>query len=243
MKLRPFLVIAHRGDSAHAPENTLPAFDAAVRAGADELECDVHVTKDGVAVLSHDPNLKRATGINRLVGELAFEEVRRLDAGRWKGRAFAGTRIPSLQEFLQLYLPLLPLEIELKTAAAARPALSLLRDFGRDAFERVLLIGFEHRDLAAARRIEPRARIAPILARGAHIAPRDLKDLGAACIIPHAADVTPGLVEESHGLGMAVRAWGVGNLRAAQRVRDAGADGATYDDPGKLTAYLKENAH
>src|ERR1051326_5111070 len=78
---RSFCVVAHRGDCAHAPENTLPAFELAVQKKADAIETDVRLTKDGVAVLLHDASLKKTTGCDELVENLIWEEGRKLDAG------------------------------------------------------------------------------------------------------------------------------------------------------------------
>ena len=81
-------ITAHRGDSSEAPENTIPAFEAAIESGADWIELDVGVTKDGVLVVLHDEDLKRVAGDSRKIGELTFEEVRRLDVGSSFGPDF-----------------------------------------------------------------------------------------------------------------------------------------------------------
>jgi glycerophosphoryl diester phosphodiesterase len=95
-------VIAHRGASADAPENTPAAFRRAVELGADWFECDVTRTKDGRLVMIHDDTVDRTTDGRGRVADLTFDEVRRLDAGSWKGAAFAGERIPTLEETLEL---------------------------------------------------------------------------------------------------------------------------------------------
>lgn len=102
------LVIAHRGYSAFAPENTLPAFDLGKRAGADLVELDYLHTKDGVPVVLHDPTLDRTTDAAEKLGGRAIRvdartaaELRSLDAGRWFSPAYAGTRLPTLTEALE----------------------------------------------------------------------------------------------------------------------------------------------
>jgi glycerophosphoryl diester phosphodiesterase len=95
-------IIAHRGASLFAPENTLAAVDAAYRMGAQWLECDVQLTKDHHPVIFHDFNLKRVTGRNAKVADLTLAEIKELDAGRWFSPVYAGEKIPTLSEWLQL---------------------------------------------------------------------------------------------------------------------------------------------
>ncbi|MCS7002484.1 MAG: glycerophosphodiester phosphodiesterase, partial [Dehalococcoidia bacterium] len=110
------LLIGHRGASGVAPENTLPAFDQAVRDGADAIECDVRLTKDGTPVLLHDETLARTGNDRRALADLTFAEARAVDVGYWKGPEWAGTRIPALIEALWWSASAIPLILELKTA-------------------------------------------------------------------------------------------------------------------------------
>jgi glycerophosphoryl diester phosphodiesterase len=95
-------VCAHRGDMASAPENTLPAFVSAVEKGAAMIEFDIHFTKDGQLVVIHDTTVDRTTNGSGKVAELTFEEIRALDAGSWFAPAFAGARVPTLREALEV---------------------------------------------------------------------------------------------------------------------------------------------
>src|SRR3954463_888507 len=92
--------VAHRGYSAVAPENTLPALTAAARAGATYVEFDVRTTADGVPVVIHDRTVDRTTSGTGLVADLTMDEVRALDAGSWFAPAYAGLRVPLLTEVL-----------------------------------------------------------------------------------------------------------------------------------------------
>jgi len=105
------LVVAHRGASATHPENTLEAFEAAVRAGAKMVEFDVRLTADGVPVVLHDADVSRTTDGRGLVHELTFEELRRFSAGRWEGRRLT---VPSLREVLELLSGRAGVDIEVK---------------------------------------------------------------------------------------------------------------------------------
>ena len=94
------LLGGHRGDRKHYPENTMPAMRAAVEMGCDAIETDVRRTRDGHLVLIHDRDVARTTNGHGNVDEMTLEELRALDAGAWKDPAFAGTRIPTVEEFL-----------------------------------------------------------------------------------------------------------------------------------------------
>lgn len=104
------LNIAHRGASARAPENTLTAIRTAIEDGADLVELDVRRTRDGALILMHDPTLDRTTDARRVyprrapwrVADFTLDEIRQLDAGAWKGRPFAGERVPRLEQTLRL---------------------------------------------------------------------------------------------------------------------------------------------
>ncbi len=95
-------VIGHRGYAAVRPENTLPSFRAAMGLGVDWIETDVQLTKDGVPVLFHDTDLERITGQKGTVADCTYEQLQKMDAGKWFGDAYAGTKIPTLEEFLLL---------------------------------------------------------------------------------------------------------------------------------------------
>lgn len=94
------ILAAHRGDRKCCPENTLPAFASAIDFGADMIETDIHMTRDGQLIILHDRNTKRTTGHDGWSNEMTYEEIRKLDAGAWFGEEFAGTRIPSVEEFI-----------------------------------------------------------------------------------------------------------------------------------------------
>ena len=160
------LVVAHRGASDEFPENTLPAFAEAVRVGAAIVELDFHQTKDGVLVCLHDATLDRTTDARAVFGgeKLAVaarsaEELARLDAGRWKHARFAGTRIPTLAEALDVIQPRAITMIEHK-AGRAEDLVELLRS--KNLIERVLVQSFDWDWLATLHVLEPRIAIAAL---------------------------------------------------------------------------------
>ena len=114
MNLDNLKVTSHRGFSHDIPENTIPAIDKAIDEGADYVEVDVRVTKDGVPVLLHDSSLKRTTGLKKNIYDTTYEVVAELDAGSWMDKSFAGTRIPTLQEALENCKGRVMLNLDLK---------------------------------------------------------------------------------------------------------------------------------
>jgi glycerophosphoryl diester phosphodiesterase len=99
-------VEAHRGNSIQAPENTLTAVDQAIAIGVDRIEIDVMVSKDGIPLVIHDDTVDRTTNGSGQISEMSFAGLRRLDASSWKGSAFTGEKIPSLDEDAEI--PVLP---------------------------------------------------------------------------------------------------------------------------------------
>src|SRR5512143_1091036 len=111
------LVIAHRGSAAYAPENTLAAFQLAAEQGADAIELDVDLTRDGHMVIMHDATIDRTTDGHGRVGDLTLEELRRVDAGAWKDAAFQGERVPLLEEVFEAVGQRLLINVEIKGMA------------------------------------------------------------------------------------------------------------------------------
>ncbi|HET7620645.1 MAG TPA: glycerophosphodiester phosphodiesterase family protein [Gemmatimonadaceae bacterium] len=141
-------IIAHRGASGRAPENTMRSFELALEEGADALELDVRVSADGVPVVIHDANLLRTTGVDALVATLPTERILEMDAGERfspdAGRTFPlrgqGVRVPLLGDVLAAF-PSTPLIVEIKTSAASEAVRRLLEE--RGAAARSVLMSFE----------------------------------------------------------------------------------------------------
>lgn len=131
-----FAVAAHRGYKSAYPENTLPAFRAALDLGVDMLEFDLHLTRDREVVIIHDDTVDRTTNGTGRVHDHALSELKRLDAGSWFGGSFAGLAIPTLQELCELLreYPDVLLNVEIKKGAYARDtadlAVEMLREQG-----------------------------------------------------------------------------------------------------------------
>ena len=154
MNARP--IVGHRGNAAHAPENTIESFRQAVDLGVDALELDVHLSRDGHVVVIHDSTLDRTTDGSGRVERLPLSEIRRVDAGarftRDGGttRPYRGTgvRVPSLDEVLGAF-PRTPLLIEIKADAASGPARALIERHG--AMDRCIVASFSESAMDAFR--------------------------------------------------------------------------------------------
>jgi len=107
-------IMAHRGNSAEAPENTIPAFEMAYEAGADAIELDVQMTKDGQIIIMHDDNTKRTTGVDHNIWEVTYDEIKDLDNGSYFSKEFAGTKIPTLEEAIACCKGRMFINIEIK---------------------------------------------------------------------------------------------------------------------------------
>jgi glycerophosphoryl diester phosphodiesterase len=239
---RACLVIAHRGASAYAPENTPAAFDLALEQGARDLELDVHLTADAHLVIIHDDTVDRTSDGHGPVAAHTLAALRALDAGAWFDARFAGQRIPVLAEVLNRYKGRAHLHVELKarSPALARCTAEIVREHGMTG--EVTITSFQRE------RLEEMRACAPELPMGWLV--RDVDDdtlararaLGVRQLCPRAALVTPALVARLHAEGFGVRAWGVSDEALMRRVADAGADGMTVNFPDRLLAYLRMRA-
>ncbi len=158
--MRP-LVIAHRGASAHAPENTMAAFERALDEGADACECDVRTTADGQIVLMHDANVVRTTNGVGEVARMNWAEIAALDAGSWKSNEYAGERPPLLCDVLDLHRGRASLLIELKDYSCGERVLRVIDHCGAE--EWASLCSFDYDACVAARRHNPLVPVAWII--------------------------------------------------------------------------------
>ena len=231
------LRIGHRGAAAYAPENTLASFRRAVELGADGVEFDLHRTRDGRFVVIHDDAVDRTTDGHGKVDALAFEELRRLDAGSWKGREFAGERIPTFDEVIDELPPRVLLFAELKAGSGRAPGIEddlarFLRE--RRALPRVRVSSFDHRALLRLRGLLPELETGALFTG----LPVDLVSLarncGAQALHPSFHHLSAGVVGEAHAVGLAVNAWTVNEPDDIARVRAMGVDGMFSDYPDRL---------
>lgn len=157
------LVIGHRGAPSRAPENTLASFQAALEIGVDGLELDVHLSRDGHLVVIHDANLKRTTSGEGFVHEHTLAELKALDAGSWYGAAFAGERIPTFEEVLDLVGKRVPLQVEIKGATDGVTEATLAALERRGLLDTVMMTSFQLERLPLVRKLAPSVQIGALV--------------------------------------------------------------------------------
>lgn len=149
------LIVAHRGDSKNAPENTLPAFQLAWKNGADAIEGDIHLTKDGQIVFIHDKNTKRISSRNLVIKNSTLKELRSLDVGSSQGKEFVGIMIPTLSEVLLTIPDTKKIFIEIKCGDEIIPKLMEGMAKSNVKPEQIILISFHSKVIQALKEQAP----------------------------------------------------------------------------------------
>ncbi|MCZ2126868.1 MAG: hypothetical protein LC099_03735 [Anaerolineales bacterium] len=233
---RPIL-LAHRGDSAHAPENTLPAFEQALRKGADGVELDAKLSADGQIVVLHDATVNRTTNGAGSVRRLTLEQIRALDAGAWFDKKFSGVKIPLLEEVFETVGKDKLINVELTNYNSPWDGLtakvcSLIQRHNNA--EQIIFSSFFPSNLNIARRLLPqipRGLLALPAVKGAWARSFGFMFGDYQALHPHISDVRRESVERAHRLRRRVHVWTANSPADVQRLRDWGADGIFTDDP------------
>lgn len=237
-------IVGHRGFSARAPENTMAAFRMAIEHGADGIEFDVHISKDGVPVVIHDPSVGRTTNGGGAVQRLDVHRLRELDAGSWYDAGFAEERIPLLDEVLALAASTgVTVYPEMKGRRTTRD-LELVCDavHRHGLLDRTVLLAFDWRDLVAAREVEPRLAIGFELSRRDRLpyALRAIERYGNAVLSFSAAlAVHPRVREDARAAGARLAAWTINDPLVAVELADAGVETLITDDPATIRTALR----
>jgi glycerophosphoryl diester phosphodiesterase len=206
------LVSAHRGDRVRTPEQTMPAFVEAVRAGADAIELDVQWTKDQRMVLIHDWTVDRTTSSTGTVTDMTYAEIRACDAGSWFGLQFAGAQVPALEEVLTFaarYRRLL-INVEIKspqlTQAQAHACLNALVAAG--VGHRTIVSSFDPPALATFRSVDPQGRIpSGLISHGSAHTLEQIQASGGTYYMPRWWKLTADRVNELKAAGIKVWVW------------------------------------
>lgn len=235
------LVIAHRGASGYAPENTFAAFRRAVAMGAAFIETDLQLSRDARFVAIHDPTVNRTTNGQGSVNEMTLADLRRLDAGSWFGSEFAGERIPTLEEifeFSKKHDVVFYLEMKPSGAWGGEHALiSAVRDAGEIA--RAVVISFDPVILASVRKIEP-TLMTGLLYEGQIPDPIERAlEIGARQLAVRGDLVTPRLLRDARQRDLQVVCWTVNHPAHMRLLVEAGVDGLISDYPDRLVELTR----
>jgi glycerophosphoryl diester phosphodiesterase len=241
-------IIAHRGASHDAPENTVAAIKLAWAQKADASEFDVFLSKDGKIVVIHDKDTKRVAGMDKKVAEQTLAELRQLDTGKWKGEKFAGEKLPTLEEMLATVPEGKRVFIEVKVGPEIVPELDRVLKASKLRPEQTPVISFNAKVIAAVKKARPDLAaywivslkpangkepptVESLIAK-AKAVQADGLDLSASTVL----DKT--YCDKVKAAGLKLYVWTVNDPQVARRMVDIGVDGITTDRPGWLRDKL-----
>jgi glycerophosphoryl diester phosphodiesterase len=241
-------IVAHRGASFDAPENTLAAVRLAWEQKADAAEFDVYLSKDGKIVVIHDATTKRTAGVDRKVVDQTCDELRKLDVGKWKDAKFAGEKIPTLEEVLATVPAGKRVFIEVKCGPEIVPELDRVLKAAKLRPEQTAVISFNADVIAAAKKARPDLQAYWIV----NLAPKKQKPRTAEELIAKGKEIkadgldlsaTPEILDKTFGdkvkaAGFKLYVWTVNDAGLAKKMIAAGAESITTDRPGWLREQL-----
>ena len=239
------LNIAHRGFRSRYPENTMLAFKKAVEAGCDGIEFDVHLSKDGEAIIIHDETVDRTTDGTGLVGQKTYRELKALNAAKPHPETIDFISIPSLREYFEYIAtqPNIISNIELKTGVFVYEGIEkvvykLMKEY--ELIERCIVSSFNHESVLRMKKIDSTVTCG-LLVDSWQIHPEQyVRDLGIECYHPSAYCVTSELVAALHSAGIRINPWFGGIQSDYRQLIEMGVDSLITDYPDRITALLKD---
>lgn len=235
------IVVAHRGYSSKAPENTMAAFEMALEVGSGGLELDVHITKDGEVVIIHDDTLERTTNGQGRVEDFTMAELRKLDAGSWFAPEFKGERLPTLRELCARIKDLdLLFNVELKVGAnfslLNEKVAAIIDEF--DLRERTVISSFNHYALAHFKQIRPEVQTGILYNCGLYNPWVYAKSIGATALHPNYKTIIPEIVAEAQKNGMVLNVWTVDQPEAIEYMKLCKIDSIITNVPERVQSLL-----
>jgi glycerophosphoryl diester phosphodiesterase len=248
MGLKPIWVIAHRGASGCAPENTMAAFRRAVDLGARFIETDLQITRDARVIAIHDSTLDRTTSGKGQVHLQTLPQIRTLDAGAWfakdGGNPFAGERVPTLREILDFANErdiICYLEIKAGPAWGVEHAVvSLLGE--RNAAARVVILSFDPATLDSVHRLDATIMKGLLCEHPSNDLVERTVRAGARQLVARGDLITAADVEKAHRAGLQVVAWTINEPEQMRHLIATGLDGIITDYPDRLFEVLREQS-
>jgi len=223
-------LIGHRGAAGYEPENTIRAVLKGIECGATGIEVDVRRSKDGVLVLMHDETVDRTTNGSGRVGDLTFEELRKLDAGK-------GEKIPTLREFLEVIKGRVKGFIELKEVGYEDQVLEEVKKYG--LLEEVYIISFHVDAVKRVKQLNPSVKTGLIFSRKPWEYLRMALEIKADLVVPYYGLVKMDYLKEAHTKGLKVSVWTVNKERDMAKLINMGVDAITSDYPCLLVDVWK----
>jgi len=220
------IIFAHRGASGTHPENTMAAFRAAAEKGADGIELDVQMTRDGEIVIIHDETVNRTTDGRGMIEKMKMDEVAKLDAGSWFSPSFAGEKIPTLHEFLAWAAGNdLQINIELKTNKVPyhgieKQVLDLIEFYNMRG--RVVISSFNFDSIKRVIELDPYIAVAGLIWKIRRDALAKAKDLGVTALHTQASFALSSYGRETVDSGMLLRLYTINDPKEWQRIKSSG---------------------
>lgn len=237
-----FTVLGHRGVRGHASENTLASFEQGIQMGATMLELDIHLSRDQQLVVIHDATMDRTTDGTGLVSDMTLEEIQQLDAGAWFGPEFAGERVPTLQQVIDLVKGRAYLNVEIKVGGFGQDRIvypeivDLLTDVltASGMEDDVVVSSFHQPYIKDLKQKLPGVRVALL-----HQKPVDnlfvmAAEEGWEAVHTHVSLIDEAFVAAAHEKGLRVRAWNPNDAETMRRLIELGVDGIGTDFPEVL---------
>lgn len=247
----PFRIIAHRGASGYAPENTMVAFERAVQMGATEVETDVAFTRDGRLLLFHDFTLERTTNGTGLPEDYTLDELKQLDAGSWHDpklswdRDYRGERLITLDDLLDRFGDTLTYHIELKKPMEGLVEAVVSAIVARGLVDQVFVFGVEQEaELLEVKRRAPGIGVAwapeRLLAEAPALAVEKCAAYGFSMITLNTSNQSRAVVELAHALGIEARSSGISNREKMIAAAEIGCNGMTINWLDWLMDYVRD---
>ncbi len=237
--LRGIEVIAHRGASKEAPENTMSSFRRAAELGADWIELDIRKTKDGKAVVIHDGKLDRTTNGKGPVRDVNESELLKLDAGSWFGKQFEGECIPTLEKvFHWASLNMIKLHVEIKDYDLEKVLVAAVWDF--DMIEKIVVSSRSFRVLKNFRSLEPRVKVAPIIITFPKINFLQHEFAPEYLHLWSGITLTKKIVDAAHSSNMLINAWMVDSFNLLLRTARRGVTGVFTNEVSSIRRTIEQ---
>ncbi len=227
------MIFAHRGASIKAPENTLKAFDLAIKEGANGIEFDIRLSADEVIVVIHDGTINRTSNSTGKVNSLTLEELQKFDFGE-------GEKIPTLKEVLEKFGNKYWLNIEIKEEGFELILVDLLKEL--KVKEKIVISSFLIPALLKIKKIAPEIPTGYLYEYDLNELDGLLEEVTVNGIHPVKENITKELVQDAHQKNLAVRAWTVDNPEIAQKLAEYGIDGIITNDPKGIIAALNSKS-
>jgi glycerophosphoryl diester phosphodiesterase len=238
------LIIAHRGASGYAPENTMSAFSMALDMGSDGIELDVHLSSDGELVVCHDERVDRTTDGIGFIKDLTIKEIKRLDAGKWQSSEFLGQTIPTLGEVVELTEQSNTLiNIEIKSGPIFYKDIEQkLVEFinKHNIKDRVIISSFNHFSLVAIKQIDSTVKTGALYMAGLYNPWEYAKIIKADAIHPFFVGITPHITKGCIENNIDINTFTVNDDKYMALVAQAGVSGIITDYPDRALKIVNQ---